>query len=46
MPHSSTFTVSIQPERSALLAGHGQTIHAGCAFRRPPRRQPTSSASR
>ncbi len=28
MPHSSTFTVSIQPERSALLAGHGQTIHA------------------
>jgi Ca-activated chloride channel family protein len=28
MPHSSTFTVSIQPERSALLAGHPQTIHA------------------
>jgi hypothetical protein len=23
-----TFTVSIQPERSALLAGHPQTIHA------------------
>jgi Ca-activated chloride channel family protein len=28
MPHSSTFTVSIQPERSALLAGHGQSILA------------------
>ena len=28
MPHSSTFTVSIQPERSALLAGHTQTVHA------------------
>lgn len=28
MPHSPTFTVSIQPERSALLAGHAQSIHA------------------
>ena len=28
MPNSSTFTVSIQPERSALLAGHAQTVHA------------------
>lgn len=32
MSHSSmstpTFTVSIQPERSALLAGHAQSVHA------------------
>jgi Ca-activated chloride channel family protein len=28
MPNSSTFTISIQPERSALLAGHAQTVHA------------------
>ena len=28
MPHSPTFTVSIQPARSALLAGHAQSVHA------------------